>query len=271
MKHALILLSALTIATPNLATAAQINLHTDSDGDCSLDLNHSTRVGPDFFEITREDDNQSLYYRLDTPQQLTINDQAVTLAEAQQKQLQVYHAGLYQSGRDMTQIAIDAVDIAMEGVGIALTTLAGADHPDAVEFRAEAEELRNATKQRLQSGDGIYVLGDNWEDENGEEIESTIEEIVERELEPRIERIATQSAGTIAWHALKAVFTGGKSIERDAEAAAEAAEATVEKQALQLEARAENMCHNLTVMDAIESDMQAAIPEMQAFDVIEVE
>ncbi|WP_295798618.1 DUF2884 family protein [uncultured Microbulbifer sp.] len=271
MKQALLLFSALTLAAPIAATAAEINLTTDENSQCSLDLNHNTRVSAEFFEVMHDDDKQTLRYDANKPRELQVNDRVVPLNAAQQNQLEAYHAGLLQSGRDITRIAIDAVDIAMEGVGIALTTLAGADHPDAVEFRQAADEMRLATRERLQAQEGVYVLGDNWDEEAGEDIERTIEEIVERELEPRIEKIALESAGTITWHALKAVFTGGASIERDAEQAAEAAEEILEARAEHLESRAENLCHNLTVMDTIETDLQQDIPELKDFDLIELD
>lgn len=271
MKHALILLSALTLAAPLVATAGEINLTSDDGSRCSIDLNHNTRVSADFFEVVHEDDQQTLRYEASKPRELKINDRVVALDAAQQNQLEAYHVGLLQSGRDITKITIDAVDIAMEGVGIALTALAGPDHPDAVEFRQAADEMRQATRERLHTQDGVYVLGDNWGEEAGEGIESTIEEIVERELEPRIEKIALESAGTITWHALKAVFTGGASIEHDAEAAADAAEELVEARAKELESRAENLCHNLSVMDTIETDLQSSIPDMKRFDLIELE
>ncbi len=234
-----------------------------------MSLHHNTRVSADFFEVTH-DDKQTLLYEAKNPRQLKINDQVFTLDAAQQNQMEAYHAGLLQSGRDVTNITIDAVDIAMEGVGVALTTLAGADHPDAVEFRLAADEMRQATRERLLNEDGIYVLGDNWDEAAGENIEQTVEEIIERELEPRIENIARESAGKLAWHALKAVFTGGMSIERDAEAAAEAAEEVIEARALLLESRAENLCHNLAVMDTIETELQESIPAMATFELIDV-
>ena len=270
MKQALILLSALTLTAPVVTSATEIHLTNDDDRQCSIDLNHNTRVSADFFEVMHDDDKQMLRYEAGKPQELKINDRIVTLNPTQQNRIEAYHAGLLQSGRDITKITIDAVDIAMEGVGIALTALAGPNHPDAIEFRHAADDMRLATRERLQTQDGVYVLGDNWGEEAGAGIENTIEEIVERELEPRIEKIALKSAGTITWHALKAVFTGGASIERDAEDAAEAAAEVIEARAEQLESRAENLCHNLAVMDTIETDLQADIPEIKDFDLIEL-
>lgn len=266
MKNALILLSALSLTTPVVTTAAEIDLAGDGS-DCSVELNHNTRVGPDFFEIVREDTPQTLRFEQKNPSKVTIDSTPLPLTAAQQRQMEVFHAGLYQSGQDLTQITIDAVDIAMEGVGIALTVLAGKDHPDSVEFRVVAEELRKVTRERMQAQGGVYLLGKDWDDEIG----NTIEETVERELEPRIEKIAMESAGDIAWHALKAVFTGGASIERDAEEAAEAAEELVEARAEELEYRAENLCHNLAVMDTIEVDLQSATPALKDFDLIDLQ
>jgi len=264
MKQVLTLFSVLALTAPLSATAAQIEFAGEEQSRCSIELSHTTRVGADFFEIAHDDDQQTLRFALNRSAEVTINGQAMSLNAAQQRQMTVYHTGLLQSGRDLTQIAIDAVDIAMEGVGIALTALAGADHPDSLEFRSAAEDLRNTTRGKLHPQDGVYILGESWDDEIGTSIEQTIE----RELEPRIEKIALESAGNLTWHALKAVFTGGASIERDAEAAAEAAEELVEARALQLESRAENLCHNLAVMDTIETDLQSATPALESFDLI---
>ena len=270
MKKAIPLVLAAALTAPAFATAETIVLSHDTNAHCSMSLHHNTRVSEDFFEIIHDDDTRRLRYEASQPQQLKINDQVVALDSAQQNQVEAYHAGLLQSGRDITTITIDAVDIAMEGVGIALTTLAGADHPDSVEFREAADQMRQATRDRLQTENGVYVLGDNWDEEAGENIEQTIEQIIERELEPRIEKIALESAGNLTWHALKAVFTGGASIERDAEVAAEAAEEVIQARALKLESRAENLCHNLTVMDTIETDLQETIPEIRDFELIEL-
>ncbi|MFD1215870.1 DUF2884 family protein [Microbulbifer celer] len=266
MKNTLILLTSLSLAIPALSTAGDVDLGI-GESDCSVELNHNTRVGPDFFEVSREDTPQRLRFDQKRPAEVMIDNTALPLNAAQQRQMEVYHAGLYQSGQDLTQITVDAVDIVMEGVGIALTALAGADHKDTVEFRAVADELRKATRERVTAQDGVYALGENWSNDIG----STIEETVERELEPRIEKIAMESAGNIAWHALKAVFTGGASIERDAEAAADAAEEIVEARALQLESRAENLCHNLAVMDTIEVDLQSVTPQLKDFDLISLD
>ncbi|MBN8430020.1 DUF2884 family protein [Microbulbifer salipaludis] len=269
MKNALIFLSVAALSAPLATTAGEISLMHDTDQQCSMRLHHSTRVSAEFFEVIHDDSQQILRYVADKPQQLDINGQVITLDTKQQNQLEAYHAGLLQTGKDITNITIDAVDIAMEGVGIALTALAGADHPDSVEFQHAASQVRYTTRDRLRNENGIYVLGDNWDVAAGENIENTIEQIIESELEPRIEKIALQSAGTLTWHALKAVFTGGASIARDAEAAAEAAEAVVQERARLLESRAENLCHNLRVMDTIETDLQGTIPTIATFEVIE--
>ncbi|WP_226665130.1 DUF2884 family protein [Microbulbifer aggregans] len=270
MQYRKLIATTLLACAPALASADQVSLHSSSDLQCSVNLNHQARIGPTKLELMSENNKETLLYSLENPAELSLNGSTLPLNSSQQALLMRYQSGLHQSARDIHAITIDAIDIAIEGLGIALSTLAGEDHPDTLEFWEAASELRLQTEKRLLSAEDTYVIGNDWEGHTGLEIEKAVNELVENELGPRIEKLATASAGTIAWHALKAVFTGGRSIERDAEAAAEKAEERVEKRAEKLESYADALCQNLIALDSTETELQEQIPQFKKLDFIEI-
>lgn len=272
MHYRTLIAATILACSPALVTAAeQVTLHSNSEFQCSVNLNHQARISPTKLELASEDEKETLSYNLETPELLAINSETLTLTTDQQILMQRYQAGLHQSARDIHAITIDAIDIAIEGLGIALSTLAGEDHPDTLEFWEAASELRKQTEKRLLSADDTYVIGNDWDGHTGLEIEKAVNELVENELGPRIEKLATASAGTIAWHALKAVFTGGRSIERDAEAAAEKAGERVEQRAEKLEWYADTLCQNLVKLDMTETELQESIPQTKRWNFIELD
>lgn len=240
--------------------ATEINLAGGEDHSCNVDIHQQITVGPDFIEARDEDDNQPLF-AYHAPDQLAVGDTGLVLNRQQQELMQTYQQGLHTAGRQVSQIAVEAMDIAMNGVGIALAALAGPDNPDTQEFLESSEGLREKLlAQTKQQGD-VYTFGSPW-------ISESFGETFERELEPQIEKLAMKSAGNIAWHAMKAVFTGGASIERDAEAAAEAAEAAIEMKAEKLEARADSLCQQLQALDELEVKLHQAIPALQGMELL---
>ncbi|MFV8783448.1 DUF2884 family protein [Microbulbifer sp. SA54] len=271
MHYRTLIATTLLACSPVLVSAAdQVTLHANNEFHCSVNLNHKARISPTLLELASADEKETLRYSLETPDQLAINSETFALTPKQQALMVRYQAGLHQSARDIHAITIDAIDIAIEGLGIALATLAGEDHPDTLEFWEAASALRKQTERRLLSAEDTYVIGNDWDGHTGLEIEKAVNELVENELGPRIEKLATASAGTIAWHALKAVFTGGRSIERDAEDAAEKVEERVEKRAEKLEMYADKLCQNLVALDMTETELQQSIPQARNWDFIEL-
>ncbi|WGL15041.1 DUF2884 family protein [Microbulbifer bruguierae] len=253
-------LTAALIATTlaPIALATDINLHSKNGDHCAIELHQQVTVGPDFIETYDEAGNNLLLaYR--APDQLAVGDAGVILQPEQQELMRRYHAALHSAGREVNAISLEAMDVALSGVAIALAALAGPEDPDTQEFLQESLQLRE--KFIAHNSPNVYTLGGSW-------MGGTLEEHLEMELEPKIEALAKKSAGRIAWHAMKAVFTGGKSIETQAEAATEAAEKAIEKKADLLEARAERLCEQLHQLDTIEAQLHQVIPELDGLNLV---
>ena len=97
------------------------------------------------------------------------------------------------------------------------------------------------------------------------------------EFEQAIEEAVTSSMGSIFSIIGKAMASGEGTFEQRMEAFGqrmerfgEDLEARMDVQAQALEQRGDNMCANLQQLDALESQIQRAIPQMQQYDLIEV-
>lgn len=251
--------AALLASSPLLAH--QLSLDSSDGQECNIEIEQFVRVGPDFLEVREEGKDSELLFHYRAPDRLSVDDVQITLDKGQQQLMQSYHAGLHESGRDLALISLEAVDIALQGVSIALTALAGVEHPDVVEMQEASMEIREQADARFNANGDIYVLGDPWVDE-------FVDETIEKDLEPKIEKLAKESAGNIAWHALKAVFTGGRSIEEQAEEMAEQMEPQIEARASRLEHRADGLCRTLTAVDQAERELHEAIPEIRRHDIV---
>jgi hypothetical protein len=209
-------------------------------------------------------DAPAVLFHYEVPGALLVDGKTVALNDEQQALMARYYGQMHEASRNLSLLSLLAVDVALHGVSIALTTLAGLDHPDAEELRLTMAEVEKRAYQRFSEQDGVYTLGT-------EGVENFVEETIGEDLEPRLEQIAMDSAGTIAWNALKAALTGGRSIEAQAEQAAEAAEGAIEAKAEALEAMTDSLCRQLEAIDQTETEVHAAIPQLADYDLIQLD
>lgn len=256
------LLALNTFDTPAQARGAVIIGNGER---CNAQLKHRVRVGPNFFEVHKRGKGQEILVHYQYPAQLAIGGETLDLDDNQQQLLLDYQRQLHNTGREFLLVALEATDVALNSVSIALTALAGPDHPDSIELQQTSDEILRRVEQRLNREGEIYVLGEP-------DIGNIVAHSVTDQLEPKIERLATRSAGTIARHALKAAFTGGRSIEHQAEqAATEAAKRAVEERAEQLKQRADSLCQQIEAVDRVEDELHQSIPALAAYDIVSID
>ncbi len=231
---------------------------------CVAELNYWISVGPDFMEVRSDKDATDTLFIYRVPDQLSVDGNQVFLDKQQQALMQRYRSELHGVGHDVTQISLDAVELALQGVSIAMTTLAGPDHPDSLELERASADIRQRVEDRFSTSRDIYFL---MEPEVGE----YMEEVISEELGPKIEKLVEGSAGSLVLHGLKAAFTGGHSIERRAEAIEEEIEAEMENRGEDLEQRAEQLCNQLENLDNIEREVQKSIPALEFYNIVEIE
>ncbi|WP_406828780.1 DUF2884 family protein [Microbulbifer sp. ARAS458-1] len=250
-----------TVSVPMAAAATEENKATEAySRQCNIDIHHQVTVGPGFLEVWDVDSGGPLF-AFNAPDQLAVGNTGLLLTAQQQELMEGYQQGLHSAGREVSALAIAAVDVATEGMGIALVALAGPDDSDTRAYLADARRLRDTAAKEMEQPGEVFTYGSPW-------VEGNFSTKLESELEPQIADLTTRFAGKIAWHAMKAALTGGASIEERAEAAAEEAEKIVEAKAEVLEARADSLCEQVQELDQLELALHKAIPELNGIELI---
>lgn len=262
MAAPLITVAVITTATMSASlfsaptAAADIELPAGKGEHCSIDIHGLITVGPDFIE-TRTEKGSEPIFTFQAPDQLAIGDVGLVLTLQQQELMQAYRSGLHASGREVSYIAVEAVDAVLNGLGAALSALAGPDDPDTQEFFTASKALRQQAYAQIAPPGEVFTFGDD-----------ALGDLLADEITPQIEVLAKKSAGIIAWHAIGAVFTGGHSAKGDAKLASKAAKRAVEGKKDQLEARGQALCKRLYALEDTEQQLHAAIPELKGLDLI---
>ena len=263
-KSLAIAASSILAALGTPVQARDIHLTLGDSEHCGAELNHSVRVGPDFFETRKSREGSEILVRYRSPTQLEINGVPVHLDDRQRQLMEDYRRQLHHAGREILLISLEAVELAADGMSIALTLLAGPDHPNNSKLQRASDKILHRVEERFNREGEIYLLGNP-------DFGGIMTESVNGELKPEFEKLAMDSAGSIAWHALKAAFTGGRSIDQQAEWAAEEIEPEMEKRAEQLEKRARRLCAQLEAVDRSEVALHQSIPALAAYDIVSLE
>ncbi|KUJ83740.1 DUF2884 domain-containing protein [Microbulbifer flavimaris] len=258
------LLMAAALSASGAVSADNLQFGSDESDNCNIDIQHTVRLGPSFIDVRESTDAPDVLFHYEVPGALLVDGETIALNDEQQALMARYYGQMHEASRNLSLISLLAVDVALHGVSIALTTLAGLDHPNAEELRLTMAEVEKRAYQRFSEQDGVYTLGTDG-------VEDFVEETIGEDLEPRLEKIAMDSAGTIAWNALKAALTGGRSIEAQAEQAAEAAEGAIEEKAEALEAMTDSLCRQMEAIDQTETEVHAAIPQLANYDLIQLD
>ncbi|GAA5526080.1 hypothetical protein Maes01_02674 [Microbulbifer aestuariivivens] len=256
------LLIAAAMGASGIVCAENLELGDDNE-QCNIDISHTVRLGPSSIDVRESAQSSETLFLYEVPATLMVNGQAIALDVTQQTLMARYYGQMHEASRNLNLLSLLAVDVALHGVGIALTVLAGSDHPNLEELHQAMADVQRRAYQRFSEQDGTYTLGT-------EGVETFVEEAIGKDLEPRLEQIAMDSAGSIAWGAFKAALTGGRSIERQAEQAAAAAEEAIEGKTEALHAMAESLCRQMEAIDRTETQVHAAIPQLAAYDLVKL-
>lgn len=226
--------------------------------DCNIELNYTLETGPD--ETTVSHDGKALF-SLNPQQGLFIDSQQYTLDPAQRQLAQQYQTELHQSAKQMVALSLNAVEVAMLGVKVALTALSGEETPND-QLAAVLGKARTQVLAKFQQDGDVYRIGANGINQ--------LDNVFDEEMEAEIAAALEVSAGQLVWTALKAALTGGATLEHDAEKIAEQMEQNIAQQAEVLVSSAESFCTQVKEVEILETRLQAAIPQLAAYDLIAV-
>ncbi len=238
----------------------------ESDNNCSLELHDDLLIQGADVQLLR---NETPLWRISDQGQLWINNQAVDTDAQTAALLQQYQAGLRSNAEDTVTLVADALGIASEALSRVMTQF----DVDNGEAQANIDRALNKMRTNL---DQIMLRSDNGIRINGSKM-AGIDNGFDAEMSQAIEESVAEITGNALMLVGKAMSSGEGNFEQRMEAFGQKMdkfgdelEADMQVRGEQLEARGQQICSSLQQLDGLETQIQAKVPAMQQFDLIQV-
>ncbi|ALZ74838.1 DUF2884 family protein [Rheinheimera sp. F8] len=245
---------------------SSIAMAHESDQNCSLELHDDLLVQRADVQLLRSDNP---LWRISDQGQLWINNQSVDTDASTAVLLQQYQAGLRDNAEQTVTLVADAVSMASE----ALTRVMAQFEVDNGEAQANIDRALNKMRTNL---DQILLRSDNSIRINGSKL-AGIDNGFDDEMSKAIEESVAEITGNALMLVGKAMSSGEGNFEQRMEAFGQKMEkfgdeleADMNVRGEQLEARGQQICSSLQQLDGLEAQIQAKVPAMQQFDLIQV-
>jgi hypothetical protein len=257
------LLIATGFALTSISTAVMAH---DSQHSCNIKFDKDLSISSELVSIRG---GGAELWRINSQGQLWLDGKAVDTDSNTQHLLREYQAGIRTQTLETVAMVEDALLLATDAVNTVVTELSG-EALDTYPALQTALDKVKATSTSIvsRSGNNIDIYGsrfDGIDNAFGEEFEQAIEEAI------------TSSMGSIMMIVGKAMTSGEGDFAQRMEAFGNKMErfsadleAKMEHKTQALEQRGESMCASLKQLDALESQIQQALPQMQKYDLFEL-
>ena len=237
-----------------LSTSAMADVHLENEH-CDVDLNYDLTISPQHVLIIDQDETLIDIYNDKT---LFIKGEQISLNSNQQELITNYSTSLRQTIPQAGEIAIEAVNLAFEGIEAAL-----GGHVDLSNSRAKFDEIEEKVSEKFNDQNGHYSFkqGEFTFDTDDEQLDNMIEESIEDIMPELIGGLISNIGQAISnGEGLESLDNLGENIEREVEAKAE-----------QIEAKAGEFCQSLVAINNIEQDLFESNNQFIYFDLLNVD
>ena len=256
LKPLTLLVSGLLLTSGSFASGNAIEMNS-----CHVQFDNSVAISPDQLSF-RNGDNE-VYSIVNN--QLFVAGNPVDLNSQQQTLVNTISTNLHQYPSQIQEIALQGINLGRHAMVMTSGLLGDKESFELIDnslLKAETELKAHFKNQRT------FVITPNGIEGLDDSIETAMDAAFGEDFEQAIEHAALKSMGKISWFALKAVLTGGESVEHDMEARAEKMEVALEADAEALEHKAEALCHNLEELDQAENALHLSIQSLKDFNLI---
>uniref|UniRef100_A0A486XVF7 FIG004016: Uncharacterized protein YggN n=1 Tax=Rheinheimera sp. BAL341 TaxID=1708203 RepID=A0A486XVF7_9GAMM len=259
-------MKTLLIASGFMLTSISTAVMAHEGQSCNVNFDKDLTVSS---AVVSMQDNGAELWRISDSGELWLDGKTVSTNSDTRALLRDYQAGIRTQTLETVALVEDALILAADAVNSVLTELTGETLDQHPALQNALDKIRTTTAGVVEhSGDTINVYGSRFND---------IDQAFGPEFEQAIEEAVTSSMGSIFSIIGKAMSSGEGTFEQRMEAFGQRMdrfgkdlEARMDVQAQALEQRGDNMCANLQQLDALESQIQQAIPQMQQYDLIDV-
>ncbi len=250
-----------TLATAVLFVCTSTLAH---DTSCDADIHGGVSIQQNVIEFSQH--NKPLY-KIVEDQFLYVKGEEISLDNSQQALVSQYSKSIKAVVPQAKQVALEGLDLAVEGVNMAFNELLGSGNNVGHDLTNSLNDIREEINQNLSLENGLYV------DENGIDGENLIGEEFEERIEAVMEEAIKNSMGSLLIAVgQEMMFSGGdmEAFETRMEAFGQRIEHEMETKGEALETSANAICSALVEIDKLENRMVDEIEAMADFNLLTV-
>ena len=176
--------TALILATSS-SFASNASFTTDS---CDADISGGIKITPTAIEFSK---NKKQLYKIVDNEVLYVNEEQIDLTNSQQSLITEYSTSIRAAVPEVKDIALDAIDLASDGVNLAFNELLGEGNDISAEITAQLSEIRKEVNEGFTHDKEIYF------DEDGFSGEDFFDEDFEKRIESAVETTVQNSIGSL--------------------------------------------------------------------------
>jgi hypothetical protein len=233
-----------------------------SSESCNLNLNGGININAQ--EITFSKDKSPLY-SITENDTLLINGEKIVLTVHQESLLHDYSTRIRNVVPEVKSIALDAIDLAIDGVNLAFNELLGEENISSAELTSQLTTIRGEVDAEFTRHENFYI------DEEGFSGNDFFGENFEQRVESAVESTIKNSLGSLMIAVgQEMLFSGGdmKAFESKMEDFGEIIEHEMKTRSAGLERRGEALCQSIIMIDKMEEQLKESIDEIANFDLI---
>jgi len=253
-----------TLATVLLITTSGAYAHNASfnNDSCNIELNGGIKINKDTIEISRNEDS---LYTITNNEVLTVSGQEVLLSSSQQSLITEYSTSIRAVLPEVKEIATDAISLATDGVNLAFNELLGEGNDVGAEITGHLAEIKAEIDNKFAEGKEFYI------DENGFSGEEFFGEDFQQRMENAIEDTVKNSMGSLMIAVGQEMLLAGGNMDAfqtKMENFGQKIGHEMEPRGEQLEIRAASLCQSAIAIDALETQLQVNIIELESVDIL---
>ncbi len=259
-------MKSLLIASGFMLTSFSGAVLAHDNNSCNVNFDKDLAISSVY--VSMQDAGAELW-RISDNGELWLDGKAVKTDSNTRALLLQYQDGIRSQTLETVALVEDALVLAADAVNSVLTELTGDTLEQHPALHTAMDKIRAATAGVVKrDGDNIYIYGSRFDN---------IDEAFGPEFEQAIEQVVTQSMGSIFMIIGKAMASGEGTFEQRMQAFGERMERfgedlerRMKDKSQLLEQRGDAMCARLLQLDALETQIQQLLPQMQQYDLIEV-
>jgi hypothetical protein len=254
-----------TLIATALILASTNSLASDAsftNNSCNADISGGIKITSVAIAFSK---NKKQLYKIVHNEMLFVDGEQIGLSQSQQSLIADYSKSIRAAVPEVKNIALDAIELARDGVNLAFNELLGEGNDISAEITAQLSEIRKEVDEGFTNDNDIYF------DEDGFSGDNFFNEGFEQRIEDAVETTVQNSVGSLLIAVGQQIlFSGGDmdTFEARMENFGERIEREMESRGEEIEKRGEALCQSVVEIDALEDQLTNDIEALAGFNLL---